>query len=815
MSLTLINEDYGGLPSLYANAGDWKACELKFYTRFDYTSNETARITYNTIAGNFSLTLAAGDSWENYGFAVGDSIVLGSKWFYYDSTAPGTFSAVQTWARTITYLNGDVMHISAHLVAVPGGGTPPVGEVGNGKQFPTDSTTNRFTDLTVVKADAADEIEFNFNLTPNGSTSLNSVIDGQLMRFSSSAISSMSLLGAISLSQLGNKSGGYIKDVLLTWDLHDLTDHWRTYTITYKILQWGFIQDGFTEPNYYDAANHLAPIANVQLYGQTGNPSTILQITSDNTQADTGGFDENFNGGINQYTHISTEWKDFLGNTIAGMDYTNECTFETFVTAPGQDINNSNFRIGLVFRPDDATVYQNLPESLANNLMVNAPEVDFMHSVTPDPTIYAGFLNSVGAGFSLTNLEFFISGATTRVKGKIIPNAAAVTYFSAFPDGTRRESIWISLGNYLTDGGVFSERVSLLIYDTDLIDAPILGVQIPDMIGTVMFDHDNKDSAGTNINFESTITTEDDVRYDASFKLIDNIDYEGIRLKVSAFNSITEDEFTLEEVLFSFTGVVNIAGQFQPNITIPRNFNLPPTSDRNEVTLKRLPSADVAGKYGLQLCYGFLSRWEYWLEQANANSDFFDITQPHDGKNKNWQRITTVTDWDIRFSLFTVVDGVEDFDYHNIDIRPYEDENVTPVVTYTRVSDGTNPTSLVDDEIMEIEAVLTWNAGIYELDAWAAATIEDYEGGNRWLISSVLPHGGVVANPLEPIPGAVGLDLQLAGNVATLTFRINTNKVNVNEVSITYRISSLENLDKLVTTGEEKFDDTGGTKIRA
>ena len=817
MPLVLTSEQYNGLPSLYGNAGDWISCEVQFYYRFDYLSTDLARVTYNEIAGDVTLTLPSSDDWTNYGFSSGDSITLSTIWTYEDLGSGIVFPCPQGWARTITYISGNVLHINSALVAVGCSPSPPSGVFPNGATFPTDPNTNNFSPLVIVKSDAAEEIEFQFNLTPNGGTSLASVLDGQLNRFTSNAIAGMTVGSTVALSQLVKKSGGYLKDVELTLDSFDAVAFYRSYTLTYKILQWGFIQDGFSEPNYYNAADHLAPILNIQLYGQTGNPNTVLEVTSENTQADTGGFDENYNGGINQYTFISTQWQDYLGNPISGMDYSNECTFETFITAPGQSVLNSTFRIGLVFRPTDGTVYQNLPESVANNLLVNASENDFVNSLVPDPTVWPGFENSAGARLDITNVEFFISGSDLRVRGKIVPNAAAETYFSGFPDSTRKVSMWVSIGNYLTDGLETSERVNLLIYDQDIIDAPTLGVQIPDVVGTAMYDH-AQNTTDTGVRFESIITTEDDVRYDAMFKLIDNVDYEGIRLRAEAYNTVTGDQFTLEEVLFSFATVPNIAGQFQPNFIIPRNFNLPPSSDRNVVTLSRMPTIDEPGKYGLQLCYGFLSRWEYWLQQLNADNDFFDITEPNDGKNKDWQHYSdTPDDWDIRFSLFTIVDGVEDFDYHTVKIRPYEDENVTTVVTYTRLSDGTNPTSLVGDELMEVEAVLTWNAGTYEPlpDTWACATIEDYEAGNRWLISSVLPHGGVAANPLQPIAGATGLDLQISGNVATLKFIVDTNKISVDKVSLTYRISSLEDRDKVTTDDEDKLTTTDETKVLA
>ena len=234
MSLTLTSESYNSLASLYANAGDWVDCSLSFTSRFDYTSNEFARVTYNNIGGDFTLTLPASDSWDNYGFAVGNSIQLSSTWFY-NNGSPPTYTAPQLWVRNITYISGNIMHIDAALVAVPAGGSPP-SEVANGREFPTDSTTNRFTDLTVIKVAAAEEIEFQFNLTQNGVSSMNSVIDGQINRFSRTGIDTMIVGGSVGLVQLGNKSGGYIKDVFLTYDSID-GNNYRKYTLTYKILQ--------------------------------------------------------------------------------------------------------------------------------------------------------------------------------------------------------------------------------------------------------------------------------------------------------------------------------------------------------------------------------------------------------------------------------------------------------------------------------------------------------------------------------------------------------------------------------------------------
>ena len=403
MPLVLIDEDYNGLPSLYANAGDWVPCQVRFFSRFDYESSEFEKLTYRRIAGNQWLELPVGQTWDDKGFAVGDDIDITTTW-HYNNGAPPTFSCAQAWNRQITYIDGNKLHIDAHLVASPCGGAPP-SEVADGREFPTDSIVNRFDELLIVKTTAAEEIEFQFNLTQNGSTSLNSVIDGELIRLSSDQVAGMLVTDTINLTQLGDKSGGYIKDVQLTYDSIDGSNY-RAYTLNYKILQWGFIQDGFTEPNYYLNTDHLAPIVKIKLFGQTGDPNTVQEVTNTNPQADTGGFNENYNGGPNLYSLTSIDWLDHLGDPIDAMDYSNPCTFEAIINAPGQSINNSTFRIGLVFRPLDETLYQSRPNTLANNLLVNAPDQDYQHNPVPDPTVWPGFINDDGVSWICLTLSF-------------------------------------------------------------------------------------------------------------------------------------------------------------------------------------------------------------------------------------------------------------------------------------------------------------------------------------------------------------------------------------------------------------------------
>ena len=130
---------------------------------------------------------------------------------------------------------------------------------------------------------------------------------------------------------------------------------------------------------------------------------------------------------------------------------------------------------------------------------------------------------------------------------------------------------------------------------------------------------------------------------------------------------------------------------------------------------------------------------------------------------------------------------------------------------------GATPTNLVAIEIIEVTAVLTWTGFAY-LNEWAEATIEDFEAGNRWVISSVEPQGNVAANPLKPLPTEAGLQVVISPpNVATLKFYVDTNIITSNKVSLTYRIYSEEGEipGKETTTGIFKRTTTGLIKQKA
>lgn len=767
-------EQYNGLPTIYENAGGWVDAEFEFTNRFSFSSSETNKITYVTSGVGGVLIRDTGD-WGEDGFLAGDSITMNVSAYVGGGSVPFTFNDI------VDYIDDERLYLVAGLPSVP-----------SGTVFPEDGVVSG---MFVVADKLPNAIEFYFNLTPNGGTNIGSVIDAEIQRFELQDADTLVFGLPVPMTQLGNKSGGYLQDVEISHILSS-TNFFNRFKVTYKFWDWGIIKDGFSEPNYYDMADHLAPIIQVKTFSQYGNPNGVLTALTSNTEANTGGFNENYNGGTNLYTVISTEWKDALGNTITALDYSGNSTFTTVIIAPGQVNPTSKYRLGLAWRPIDGSVYQNLPQPIVNNLMVLAPENDFIADAVTDVTVYDGFpspgipstAGSAGAQWDLTNVNIEITGVDElTVTGEIQPNAAAKALFDEVADGGRRSTLWLSIGDHTKDGTTNSTRVALTLFDEDNIDAPTLGVQIPNVISETLLDHGFNDI----LTPEPQTTTEDDVLYKSEVLLVDNVDYELVRVRFWAFNNATLDEFTLENIEFSFSSVVNIAGQFQPNFTQNRGFNLPPTTDRNAITLKRKPSLDIPGKYGIELQYGYLSRWEYWLSQSNVDNDFFDILESFNGKNKNWQRFYLPPDWKLRISYYTQVAGVQDFQHYDVGIRPYEDDpNITVSRQLTVLSTGATPTSLFDNELHQIQIDFTWAISVFT-NPWVEFTIQDKEAGNRWVMSSVLDQGGIAANPFKPIAGETAIQLTGIGtNVLTCKALVDANLISVPNSSFSYRVYS-------------------------
>ena len=768
MSLLIFAENYHDSNFLSSNVGDWVETAFEFIHRVDYSAAESSnKCVFNSVGGAYWWELTDGSEWSEHGFVGGKTIDLITNIV---GVGPTTFSVV------IQYIDGAKMFFTSdpYAATVPDQTPSP--------QFDP-ATGQLLANVDFIQTSAPESCEYDFNLANVESPSLNSLIDGNINRFKYSDLDNLVLLAAPSImTPVGNKSGGYFSDLRIQYVYN--IDGYRKYRITFFFFVWPLIQDNQNEPQWFNGVDTVGPNNRIRVFSQLNNSNSILQDKSTNTDGNVGGFNENYNTSINPYTLNNVIFTDTLANVIEGVDYCNTTHVVANVTGSTFNPANSKFNVGIVWRTNDADNYQNKLTNVGKNLIINAPIHEFVDSLTPDPSLYGGNTNpDSGAVWHFQNVKFSLVGTQLTFEADIIPGSANESFFNGLDDDAKRCTLWIS-HNRTDTPATDRDRTSIKLYDTDVICAPVLGEQI-ELVNQSFKDHDNIDLPS------STTTTEDDVLFQMIFKFTIGDIYTGLRAGIQMYNNSTGEFFTLEEFFIGFNAIPFISGIYQANNSINRNFNLPPLTNKNVISLNRAAIYDTAGKYALRLDYGFENLWQYWDLQSNADTDFFDATEPNNGLNKDWQRYSTDPNWSVRMAIFAVRPDVEDFNFANYSIRPYEDEDATTVISYIDLSDLSAPTSLVANTLIEVTAVITWNAGSFDpIVNWLEATIEDFEGANRWVLSSVLDQGGVSSNPLKPIAGQTKLDVVIVGNVATLKYIIDTNIVDAAKVSLTHRIYS-------------------------
>ena len=760
MSTNINTEKYNNLPALYSNAG--KVVNAEFSIKVDYTEISTDSNKFTFVGTGIKRSSG---NWQSAGFVVGDVITI----TFASAITP---TGLRTYTRTITYINGDLIYIDSALPA------PFTNLI-----YPTNGQVGGMI-MKILKSPQA--VEFQFNLTKNGVQSNDSLIDGEINRFVYNGAHLLAVNGTGNFTQLGNKSGGIFGSAVpVITRLADTTASvfsYKNFKITFTFVDWAI----FNENDIYTAGNCVAPYITVKTYPLIGNPNGVQKDTNGAKEANTGYFNENYNGGQNPYTILSPiSWTDLSNNPIDKMNYLGASKFSVGLVDPFAPNSASRYRIGLAFKPKNEDLYKNKLSSMANNIMLITPLYDFAPSLSPSPLVFQGATNDDGVSFQLTDLMFTQSSGAVAVFGKVTPNAQAVDFFSNLGDGEREMLLWVEIKNPSTSGQTTSNEVSVLIYEDDCYPAPVIATQIPDVVSEVLLDHD-----GNNVNYyglgvQDTVT-QDDCLYKIDILLEKNKEYDGVRSAISARIDSPADSFELETIFLSFANVPFINGIYEVNEITSRNFNLPQTSDRNFVKVTRKTSLDTSTKYGITIEYGFLNDWRYWLAQPNADNYFFDQNFPNNNKNKDWQHYQT-EGWNLYVDTYLRVAGVDFYNHFKYFDANYEQGNVTATRTLTN-SNGDVISNLMQNEIINLQVDFEWlDSNFTSGTEWVEFTIEDFEAGNRYISSSVLERGNAQSNPF--INNLVPITV-LSTQKRRATAQINTALINANKVSLSYRIYS-------------------------
>lgn len=603
-----------------------------------------------------------------------------------------------------------------------------------------------------------------------------SLIDGEVTRFKFTGINTTAVGVTLTGSQTGLKSGQF-ETIATLKRVANPNAYERGYELTIN-----FIQSGIYSSTWFETSNCLKSYIKLE-WASLANEPFGKTIKVFNDAADTGWYNEAFNTQVINAT---------LVQGINYLDYQFP-TIGQFVI----DSASTDYGFGAAYVSIDSAYYKNRPFDQSVITMC-IPSTEFTVGVP-----VSSELNEFGAGYTLEITAVNTVGTVHTVDFEFVPNAAFNTFFDSLELGNRNFYVWAKWGT-----------VNLLLFSGELeTTPPIGGALVP--VRTDFFDHSEQLTEAVNNELGCTGNLEDDFGFSGIFRLEESTVYESMTARIEAFNSVTLESFTLNQVFFDFTSVPFNGNQHLLNLTIPVQSQLPTTSVKRDASLFLLPSADAPGEYGINLYFPFLYRWEYWLSQNNADSDFY----PND-QTKNWYPYDTTGDWTVRLHIQLIKGGLAYVFDDDVTIKNYDsDPEINQTIELYRVSTGQNVQVVIEGELHKVVAThtLTDGTGWDQTGTWGMITVEPTESSPRYLVSTVVPYDYNPNNPLSPISGTLVNITYPSANVAVMECYFDPTIMDLsNGVKFTTKIkgcagvenlvnkSTTDNIDKVTTWGETK-----------
>jgi hypothetical protein len=673
-------------------------------------------------------------------------------------TSTGTI--VQQWTTAVTYVDDFILDVNS----IPYWYNLTAGE------FIVIEVTNR----------NRDDLDVLFNHVQNATTGNQfSIIDGEATRAVFVGVDALAVSAGLLGSLVGNQSGQFLISVELERLANPLT-YQKAYEITIQ-----FVNSGIYSQSSFDTSGCLKTYTQILWSASTGELSNRFSLVI-NPDANTGWFNQPNNTSILDSS---------LVQGISEMDYCTTKHYKVIVDGPLTDLS-----IGSAYVSLDETYYKNQLSS-QNNLTMIVPSEDILSG---DKTSYS---NDSGAQYEIQNITIVTAGTEHTIEFDFVPNAQFDAFMSAREVGDRLFYLWIKCGNS-----------NLLAYADQLTCEPPVGAPLSMIDKIAYFDHSENITSQSGVQEQFEFNTEDDLSFYGTFLLTKGNNYQSVQAVIEAYNSTTEDAFTLLEVNFNFSAAqISGDGRYLLNETQNVISSLPNTSVKRNATLQLAPSLDTMTDYGVSVYLPFLLRWEYWLQQLNASTDFYP------NQNKNWTPYDNTGDWSTRLRITLTDDLTHDF-VEEITIKDYDSE---PIIDQTieLYVDSTNQNVgiVTEGQLMRVVATHTLNNATAwnQSEIWGMITIEPFESGQRWILSSVVPYDNNVNNPLYPLSGSLINISYPTNNVAVMECFFDPTRINLeNGVKFTTKIKGCNDapfivIEKTTTDGDTKTTTDGDIKTLA
>jgi hypothetical protein len=765
MPIQIISQNYtdifGNIKPFYqCNAGDNIRASIVVKSSIS-ASTATAGTSFVLNPIDNIVTSAGAVNWLTEGFRIGDFVQFGKF------TSGG--SVITSWITQVTNVTSTDLDVNSIPTWIASGS----GEI------------IQVVSLNVTYGQKRSSVVIDVNHVANGSAGSSfSLIDGEQTRFTFNLLTATTT--PQSAIQIGNRSGQFNSGVQITDVTQSITGvPPSSSNVLYYRIDFKIIQSGIYEPSYFAFGNCLKFNSNMNFQRIAGEPSNnyLLKLNED---ADTGWFDEAFNSGIPQAT---------LVQGVSELAFDAPTTFQIVI-----DSSSSFFGIGASYIPDNETYYKNKLQSQSELGMT------IETSILPLFTPISSPFNPVGAGYTMEIISNVGVGTIFTIDVVFTPNTDFNTFMDSCDEGDRLFRLWFKFGN-----------VNLLVFEDQMISNPPIGGLL-DMVVSTYLDHSENvtDSGVVSSGYSADI--EDDLAYIGKLRLpLNDNSIESFTARIEAVNSTTGESFTLQNAFFNIASIPFVGGKYIINQSQAIVTTLPTTSVKRNALLVLEPSIDTIDEYGVKLYFPFLYRWEYWLQQLNADSDFY----PND-QTKNWFEYGNHPDWNLNLHLELVKGGLAYIFDDKIILKNYDaDDNIKSNIELFIDSTNQNVGIVTEGLLMRVVGThelvdgTAWNPS----SIWGMLTIEPKESAPRWICSTIVPTDFNSLNPLSPLSGAL-CDLTFpTPTTARMECFFNPDKINLeNGVKFTTKIKGCSEFyikGKLKTDGTLKQKTDGTIKLKS
>lgn len=589
------------------------------------------------------------------------------------------------------------------------------------------------------------------NLVQNGEEGSEfSLIDGEVNRLFFDLLNLPALSSADGLI-IGNKSGGAIESCTV----EDITPIGIGDAFQYRVSVVFYMWSIYNESSFA-TSDCLKFYARTRWQSFLGEPFSNTELIF-NDDADTGWFNQPFNMGI--VDAVVTQ-------TIAEMNYDVNSTGVAIIESASDVIG-----FGACYYPTDETYYKNNVLGMQEYAFMGATEFVAMNP-------QARNVDGVdGANYNLT-IDRNVVGTTQTFSISLYGNTQFKNFFANRAEGDRRFIIWVKVGN-----------LNLIVFDGQLGSNPPIAGPL-NFVEEMVLNH------GQNVQVVSpgdstTANIEDDLAFVGGFQATLGEAMTSLRAEIRAYNTDTDEQFSLQSVVFDIASVPIIGGKHALNLSQSVFSSLPTTSAKRNalLVLDEAYNDFPENLYGVRLYLPYLYRWETWLQQLNANNDFYP------NQDKNWLPYGTTGAWKLQINVELIKNDLQYVFTKDLVIRDYDSEPLLDNIVkayYPQFAGGQELQALPENTVLEIVAehtinnLLPWvTEGI-----WGMITIEPSESSPRWISSTVIDFDNNLSNPLTPIAGLTKCEITFPQpNVARLRCRLNTANLDTsNGVKITSKI---------------------------